>query len=178
MSKSEAIVMVGWMALSACARSHDVPATALPPELAVPAGATNVVARRDGEMAAVEYEIAAPYPAEEFLTLIDGQLRAVGWKAMERDLLNPSIPTSNVRGWTSFVDPRKSPHLAIHQWSGDWRNQKGDVVSYSLRYTTPAGDSLTAPPVPDNSRLHVTAFRIPASQAEQMKARAAALQKR
>jgi len=178
MSRGESIVIVGLMALSACARSHDVPARTLPPELAVPAGATSVVARREGDMAAVDYEIAAPYPAEQFLMQIEGRLRAIGWQAMDRDLLNPTIPTSNVRGWTNFVDPRKSPHLAIHQWSGDWRNQRGDVVSYSLRYSSPAGDSLSAPPDPDNSRLHVTAFLFPAWQAEQLKARAAALQNR
>ena len=162
----------------ACARSPDVPASSLPHELAVPADATNVKARREGGVAAVDYEMTAQYPADQFLAEVDGRLKAAGWQAQEMDFLNPTIRTSNARGWTAFVDARQTPHIAVHQWLGDWRNQKGDVVSYGLRYTTRAADSPNAPSVPDNAALHVTAFLIPAAQAEQMTARAKALAKR
>jgi hypothetical protein len=118
------------------------------------------------------------YPAEQFLAEIDGRLKASGWQAQEMDFLNPTIRTSNARGWTAFVDARKAPHVGVHQWLGDWRNQKGDIVSYGLRYTTSVADSLNAPPVPGNSALHVTAFLIPADQAEKMTARAKALSNR
>jgi hypothetical protein len=138
----------------------------------VPKGATDVVARSDGKAAAVEYRMSAPYPAEGFLAKVVARMEQRGWKSTETDLLNPTIPSSNVRGWTSYVDGRVSPHVGVHQWLGDWRNQEGDVVSYALRYSSAADDPTRKPPPPNNSDLHVTAFLIPAHQAKAMAAQA------
>jgi hypothetical protein len=168
------VVLASALVLPACARDPSIPATSLPPELAVPAGAVTVTARHEGDVAAVDYEIDVAYPAEQFLTQVDSRLTSAGWKAQGQDLLNPTIRTSNVRGWTPFVDSRKSPHVAVHQWLGQWRNQKGDVVSYALRYTTPVADNVMSAPPPGNSNLHVTAFLLPGPLAEQMPERARA----
>jgi len=155
-----------------CAQSLDIPASSLPPELAVPAAATGVTAHRAGKLAAVEYHLSTPYPAERFLAGTTAQLEHRGWKAAERDLLNPTIPTSNVRGWTSYVDARVSPHVGVHQWLGDWRNAEGDVVSYALQYSSVADDRASEQPPPSSSDLHVTAFLVPADQAKAMAAQA------
>jgi hypothetical protein len=144
----------------------------LPPELLVPKGATEVVARGDGKAAAVEYRISAPYPAESFLAEVEARLNKRGWKSAETDLLNPTIPTSNVRGWTSYVDGRVSPRVGVHQWLGDWHNPEGDVVWYALRYSSAADDPTRKPPLPNNSDLHVTASLIPAPQSKAMAAEA------
>ena len=168
-----------WLALAAfavslcsvgCAQSRDIPVANLPPELLVPNGATEIVARGDGKTAAVKYRMSAPYPADSFLAEVKARLSLRGWKAAQTDLLNPTIPTSNVRGWTSYFDVRVSPHLAVHQWLGDWHNREGDVVSYALRYSSAADDPSRKPPPPSNSDLHVTAFLIPVGQAKAMAA--------
>jgi len=155
-----------------CSRRHDIPVSNLPPELAVPKGATDVMARGDGKSAVVEYRMSAPYPAGDFLTDIASRLAQGGWKATETDFLNPTISSSNVRGWTAYLDGRASPPVGVHQWLGQWRNNQGDVVSYALRYSSAAGDPTYKPPLPTNSDLRVTAFLIPAGQAEAMAAAA------
>jgi hypothetical protein len=168
-----ASVLMATLALPVgCARGRDTSVALVPPELAVPRGAVNVASRGDRGMAAVEYEIKAPYPADAFLAQVADRLSDRGWRVMERDLLNPTIPTSNVRGWTAFIDSRVSPQMVVHQWLGDWRNQQGDVVSYALRYSSVAVDPFGRQPTPSNPDLHVTAFLIPAVQAEAMAARA------
>jgi hypothetical protein len=164
-------VAVG-LCLASCARSRDIPVSSLPPELTVPQGATDVVARSDGRAAAVEYRMSVPYPAEGFLAEVAARLNQNGWKAAETDLLNPTIASSSVRGWTSYVDGRVSPRVGVHQWLADWRNREGEVVSYALRYSSAADDPTRKPPPPSNSDLHVTAFLIPAQQAKAMAARA------
>jgi hypothetical protein len=158
---------------ASCARSRDIPVANLPPELLVPNGATEVIARGDGKAAAVEYRTSAPYPAESFLAEVEARMSQRGWESAKTDLLNPTISTSNVRGWTSYVDARVSPRVGVHQWLGYWRNRVGDVVSYALQYSSAADDPVRKPPLPTNSDLHVTAFLIPAQQAKAMAAEAA-----
>jgi hypothetical protein len=151
-----------------CAGDRQLAVSSLPPELKVPDGATRVRARGEAGAAAVEYWVSVPYPADAFLANITSRMKQAGWTPAENDLLNPSIPSSHVRGWTSYVDGRGSPHLGVHQWIADWRNRDGDVVSYVLEYSSALqGDASKAPP-PSNSDLHVTAFLIPAKDAKAM----------
>jgi hypothetical protein len=75
-----------------------------------------------------------------------------------------------VRGWTSYVDATVSPHTGVHRWSGEWRNQKGDVVTYTLQYTSTANELAPKQPLPENSALQVTELLIPAAQAQEMAA--------
>ena len=144
----------------------------LPAELIVPRGAARVVARSHGGTTAVQYEIVAPYPADAFLADVESRMKERGWQVMEKDFMNPTIPTSNVRGWEAFIDSSVSPPVAVHQWLGDWRRQNGDVVSYALRYSQTANGTTREPPLPGTPDLHVTAFLIPAAQAQAMAAEA------
>jgi hypothetical protein len=148
----------------------------LPPELAVPAGATKIVPRGDGAAFAVQYRLAVQYPAEEFLSDLKTRLAGRAWKPMEHDLLNPQVPTSHVRGWTAMVDPRSRPLLGVHRWQGSWTNERGDVVDYNLEYAV-AANSIDRPPPPE-AELSVTAFLHPAAQARAMAAEAERLRKR
>ena len=166
------VAFAAGLCLVSCGRSREIPVANLPPELQVPNGATEVVARGDGKAAAVKYRMSMPYPAESFLAEVEERLTQRGWKSAKTDLLNPTIPTSNVRGWTSYVDASVSPRVGVHQWLGDWHNLEGDVVSYALRYSSAADDPTRKPPVPNNSDLHVTAFLIPVKQAKAMAAEA------
>lgn len=171
MIRSGRLFLVVLAAVSCARRDPGFDPSNLPPELAVPVGATKVEPRGDGVSFAVQYRLAARYPAEEFLRDLQTRLTARGWKPMERDLLNPEIPTSNVRGWTAFVDPATRPPLGVHRWQGAWTNEKGDVVDYNLEYAAPA-NALDQPPAPE-ADLKVTAFLNPAERAREMAAAAA-----
>ena len=157
-------------AASACTPRSGIDASKLPPELAVPPGATRVDPRGDGAAFAVQYRLTAPYPAEAFLKDLGSRLAARGWKPMDRGLLDPEIPTSNVRGWTAFVDPQLRPPRGVHRWQGSWRNERGDVVDYNLEYAAPA-NAIDQPPPPE-AELGVTAFLHPADEARDMAAAA------
>ena len=50
--------------------------------------------------------------------------------------MNPDIPTSHVRG-SVRIDGTKNPEREVHVWSSDWKNQNGDVTSYSFEYSYP-----------------------------------------
>ena len=120
----------------------------------------------------MSYRASVRYPAEGFLADVGARLEQRGWKAMDFDLMNPTIPSSNVRGWTKFIDGQVSPPADVHLWLSAWRNQNGDVVQYSLRYMSAADRQGQEPLPPQNSDLYVNAFLIPASQAKTMAAEA------
>ena len=85
----------------------------------------------------VRYKVFANYPASEIIKQIDSKLENTGWKFLEKDFMNPDIPTSHIRGWSSYIDGTKNPEREVHVWSSDWKNQKGDVLSYSFKYSYP-----------------------------------------
>lgn len=105
------------------------------PALVVLPGSTNVHWSQDNE--AVAYKINEAYPAKNTLKSIYAHLEKQGWKPLKEDFLNPGIPTSDVRGWTEFVDGTSTPDQWVRQWGTDWTNAKGDVVVVFLRYYSP-----------------------------------------
>jgi hypothetical protein len=87
--------------------------------------------RGDGE---VSYNLQEAYPAEAALRALNDWLSRMGWTPLKENLWNPGLPSSNVRGWGSHVDASANPAVFVYQWVGYWRNDRGDVVSYFLRY--------------------------------------------
>ena len=166
------VVLLAGCCSIGCSRSDDIPVSQLPPELVVPQGASDVVARGNGKTTVVSYRASVSYPAEGFLAEVGSRLEQRGWKAMEVDLMNPTIPSSNVRGWTSFIDGQVSPPAGAHLWLGGWKNQEGDVVQYSLRYSSALGNPGQQPLPPQTPDLRVNAFLIPAQQTKAMVAEA------
>jgi hypothetical protein len=140
----------------------------LPAELLVPAGAREVSSRVEGGIAAVKFKINAAYPAADFLATTSSRLEPLGWRKLPTDWLNPTIPSSHIRGWTSFPNTRTRPFMGVHQWIGDWQNMSGDVVTYSLRYASPVQDTQHKVAPPTNDNLEVTEMLIPATMAKSM----------
>src|SRR5512146_2007403 len=52
----------------------------------------------------LSYSVEESYPATDTLAFIRDGLKRMGWKPLEYDFWNPSIPSSHSRGWTNFVD--------------------------------------------------------------------------
>jgi hypothetical protein len=144
----------------------------LPPELVVATGARDIVsgARPDGAIELTN-RLDEPFPAENLLRQVRAAFPADQWHPLAKDWLNPEIPTSHSRGWTDFQDGTKHPETWVHAWSADWRDSKGNMVLYSLRYDSKppyvearrpiivSDPALLAPP--DNSDLRVSAAWFP-----------------
>jgi hypothetical protein len=108
------------------------------------------------------YKAYLDYPAESAIKTISEKLQREGWKPLESDFWNPSIPSSLQKGWQQFEDQTTKPVATVNQWMAQWRNTKNDIVSYTLEYRYPADAN------PDLNSLRVFAILIPASIAEKM----------
>jgi len=108
----------------------------------------------------VSYQLQADYPAHHVIETISQSLKEKGWEPLKEDYLNPGLPSSHVRGWTSFIDATKSPERSVHQWGAQWQNEAQDIVSYALIYEYPRGKT------PNLKSLQVYASFIPAPLAK------------
>ena len=149
------------VASASCTPSYDVALSALPTALQPVSGATEIVARGDGEGFGLRYQVVAPYPAVDVLAKIHARIPAE-WKPRLEDHLNPGIPTSFVRGWTRYGDRTSHPESWVHRWSSEWQNPAGDIISYDLMYVSP-GSVSQGPPIelPSSSTLKVIASLTP-----------------
>jgi hypothetical protein len=83
---------------------------------------------------AVSYDLQVQYPAQEVIDSVARQLTQKGWKALETDMVNPSLPASASAGWGSYVDGTKHPETNVYQWIGQWQDSQGTVAWYTLSY--------------------------------------------
>lgn len=91
----------------------------------------------------LDYQVEVDYPASSIVSCISEQLKEKGWRPLKEDYWNAGLPSSHVRGWTNYVDATVHPEATVDQWAGQWENEAGDVVWYSLRYVYPPGDRHT-----------------------------------
>ena len=117
--------------LASCASQSTDPHS-LPDGLIVLAGASKT--RITDRNSAVSYELQVPYPAQDVIDSFARQLTQKGWKALETDMVNPSLPTSASAGWGSYLDGTKHPETNVYQWIGQWQDSQGKVAWYTLRY--------------------------------------------
>jgi hypothetical protein len=158
----------------ACAQAAKPPATdstdSLPKVLAPLAGAQAIEQKvMPGHVAGVTYTLQAEYPALNVVDEIVTRNAGSGWQPLSEDFFNPGIPTSHVRGWTSYLDRSRGPQAAMHQWQSGWRNDSGDLLEYSLWYRTEKVSRDRAPDKPGNRTLFVTGQIILKSDAEALK---------
>jgi len=163
--------VLGIFAVLAFSTACNAPARrpVVPSVLFVPPGATNIrpETKTDGTTG-VTYVVAEPFPADVLLGQIRRSLPSPDWQPLPDDWLNPGMASSHTRGWTDFDDERRKPATHVHQWLAQWRDSRGNVVSYTLRYDSKIkpGDIDLSPP--DNSNLSVTAVWVPERVAKQM----------
>jgi hypothetical protein len=112
----------------------------------------------------VAYALAEKYPASNAIQRISSRLKALGWKPLHDDWLNPGLPSSHVRGWTDFVDFTATPMRHVHQWGAQWQDKAGNIVGYDLRYSYPESGA------PDFQSLWIDAFWYPAAGVKMMQA--------
>jgi hypothetical protein len=144
----------------ACSR-HPIAGNAtdeLPAVLRPPHGALGVEQSVfPGKGSGVSYTVLVAYPAAGLVSEVQSRASSMGWSPSKEDLMNPGIPTSSGRGWTSYLDVSKGGRAAMHQWQSQWRNKDGGLLTYSFWYRTESVAGDWAPAVPDNDKLHVSA---------------------
>ncbi len=107
---------------------------ATPQALVVYPNAEAVAFRQFGEIWQVYYEVPVAYPAESVLKHINASLERASWQPLKNDFLNPHLPSSHQKGWDSYLDATTKPATKVHQWLAQWKNPRGDVVSFALQY--------------------------------------------
>jgi hypothetical protein len=115
------------------------------------------------------YRVDQNYPAQEILNHLKEVLMAKRWTPLMTDWLNPDIPSSHARGWTKWIDGTVTPNTRVHQWFAEWKNDKGDIVLYELRYDSRLDSYSQMTKPPDNSRLRVTGIFVPRELAVNMR---------
>jgi hypothetical protein len=107
-------------------------------QLVVPNGAEQVEYPNGpgapGSIVIVSYLVREPYPAKTTLAEIREHLDKAGWKPLKKDWLNPTVDSSQVRGWYEYKEMRNGSLRNVREWSGQWRDANGAVIAYSLNY--------------------------------------------
>ena len=146
-----------WTSVAWCQQANN--SVACPRTLiALPAASSTTCRYAFGKTQLI-YTVDVEYPADGALRTIYARLRQEGWRPLKRDFLNPSIPSSDVRGWQQFEDDTTQPNTMVRAWQTQWMNQRKDIVDYILEYRYPVGET------PDLHTLRVMAFFIRAKVA-------------
>ncbi len=115
---------------------QQVEAAERPAALILYPGATDIRFDERGDGDTVSYHVTSKFPATPVIELISYKLKKAGWEPLKYYFLNPNpdLPSSHVTGWTYFFDGTKDPTQCVHQWSGDWKDPSGNIVTYMFRY--------------------------------------------
>lgn len=154
-----------------CARNpSSIVSSTLPGVLAPFHGAAGIKqAVYPSEAAAISYSLHIPYPASAIVAEVEAKAASSGWQPLNEDFWNPGIPTSSVRGWTSYLDHSRPDPAVMHQWQSCWRNKDGALLEYSFWYRTEPFTGSTPPSAPGNDTLLVSAQLIEREAAEHMR---------
>jgi hypothetical protein len=146
-----------WTSVAWCQQANN--SVACPRTLIALPSASSTTCRYIFEKTQLVYTVEVEYPAAGALRTIYARLRQEGWRPLKRDFLNPSIPSSDVRGWQQFEDDTTQPNTMVRAWQTQWMNQRKDIVDYVLEYRYPVGEA------PDLHTLRVVALFIRAEVA-------------
>lgn len=105
--------------------------------LFAPPGATGVEYHTINGGEQVHFSYSERFPADNLIKILNREFVSLGWTPREKSYLNPSLPTSHVRGWSQFQDATGDELMVVHQWRGEWQNSSGAVVTCVLRYSYP-----------------------------------------
>ena len=116
----------------------------------------------------LEYQLNVRYPAREQIADVNGRLQKLGYQPVPYIYLFPKNQSSHVVGWTFFNDPPRNPVWVIYEWTGDWQDSKGNLLTYTFRYRDPASKYQQSTFIlrPARNEMIVTAIFTPAGVAQ------------
>jgi hypothetical protein len=135
-------------------------------------GAKNVERSTLRGMDTLQYKLYVRYPARDQIHQIRQHLEKDGWKPLPYIYLFPKNPSSIVQDWTFFNDPPRDPAWVIYEWTADWVDTDGNVVTYTFRYQDPVGKYRGSTFIvgPSKNEMSVTALYTPAGIAKHKQA--------
>jgi hypothetical protein len=131
------IIIVGTLLFLGCNSAHEKEAANFSDSLIVVSDAKDVHYTKVYGSDQLYFQITAEYPAKAVLDDISQKLQMKGWKPLPESYLNPSMPSSHIKGWQDFIDGTQSPERKVHQWLAQWENKNGDILFLTLRYSYP-----------------------------------------
>jgi hypothetical protein len=131
-------------------------------------GAKDVEASTLRGMSTLQYTLDVRYPAKAQIQSVKDQLSKMGWKPVPYIYLFPKNSSSQVLGWTFFNDPPRNPSWVIYEWTGDWLDKDGNLITYSFRYRDPVAKYQQSMFIvgPSQKQMAVTAIYTPAGIAK------------
>ena len=135
-------------------------------------GAKDVESSTLRGMDTLQYKLYVRYPAREQIHQVREHLEKNGWKPLSYIYLFPKNPSSIVQDWTFFNDPPRDPAWVIYEWTADWVDKDGNVVTYTFRYHDPVGKYRGSTFIvgPSQNEMIVTALYTPAGIAKHKQA--------
>ena len=156
--------LVGLLAIVACNQGSEEAVESLPPYLEPVPEAIGVRAGAQGGDIGVSYQVEETYPAQQLLGEIQDRIGAE-WSPRATSWLDPTA--SNALGsWTNYRDRSTTPESWVHQWSAEWTNSVGDVLSFDLIYRS-QGPFEEIPEEPTTRLVEVFSGVTPAAQIAQ-----------
>jgi len=136
------------------------------------AGAKDVESSTLRGMDTLQYKLYVRYPAREQIQQVRNQLEKSGWKALPYIYLFPKNPSSIVQDWTFFNDPPRDPEWVIYEWTADWVDKDGNLLTYTFRYhdSIKKYQGSTFIVGPSQNEMIVTALYTPAGLAKHKQA--------
>jgi hypothetical protein len=127
------------------------------------AGAKDIETSTLRGMNTLQYSVNVRYPAKAQIQSVKDQLQKLGWKPIPYIYLFPKNSSSQVLGWTLFNDPPRDPTWMIYEWTGDWLDKNGNLVTYTFRYRDPIGKYQQSTFIvgPSEKEMTVTAIYTP-----------------
>lgn len=121
---------------------HLLPLEALAPSLIVLDGAKDVGGWRSMDEQHLGYDLSAPRPPAQAMTLLDERLKKLGWKPE----MEPPPPWTPPSDWAKTHKPgwnfgRSKGYGGYLEWRSTWHNAAGSSVRYIFTYAgvLPAG---------------------------------------
>jgi hypothetical protein len=84
------------------------------------------------------YEVDEPFPAPQFIGVLQDALSSSGWSVPKIDPLNrklgPSVVERNCARWKDSGRSDPVEKVFVRNWQCEWLNDQGELVRYTLRY--------------------------------------------
>ena len=109
-------------------------------DLIVYPGASDMHSATTGGVERLHYQLRAAYPPKAIVEQIARQLAKRGWRPLRNNFFNRDQLSEYVRGWVEYRSgtPAQGPILFTCRWWSQWVNDDGEVLDYSLSYTSPS----------------------------------------
>jgi hypothetical protein len=127
-----ALLLTAALMLSGCEREYPAGFIMLPGA----EGARSYYVR--GMIKAI-YRMHAEFPAETTIAAITAELKMLGYEPLDHLFLYPQEPGGVKQGWTFYEQSKKKAGWMVYEWSTDWSDRNGNIISYALQYRDPIG---------------------------------------